>query len=31
MAHFEKIPTVPTADEILDVSLRRTSQKMRAK
>ena len=31
MAHFEKIPTVPTADEILDVSLRRASQKMRAK
>jgi len=31
MAAFEKIPTVPTADEILDVSLRRASQKMRAK
>ncbi|MDR2854697.1 MAG: 50S ribosome-binding GTPase [Methanomicrobiales archaeon] len=31
MTHFEKIPTVPTADEILDVSLRRAAQKMRAK
>jgi nucleolar GTP-binding protein len=31
MTIFEKIPTVPTADEILDVSLRRTAQKMRAK
>lgn len=31
MTLFEKIPTVPTADEILDVSLRRTALKMRAK
>jgi nucleolar GTP-binding protein len=28
---FEKIPTVPTADEILDVSFRRAANKMRAK
>jgi len=31
MTFFEKIPTVPTADEILDITLRRTAQKMRAK
>jgi len=31
MTIFEKIPTVPTADEILDISLRRAAQKMRAK
>ena len=31
MAIFEKIPTVPTADEMLDVSLRRAAQKMRGK
>ena len=29
--HFEKIPTVPTADEVLDRALRRAAKKMREK
>lgn len=29
--YFDKIPTVPTADELLDRSFRRASKKMREK